>query len=186
MLDKLRAALFPRLLRQTLATQVRQRKAHTIGSAQSIGILFDASEEADRREVLAFEQTLKEMLPRKKVRLLGFVDSKHPLGQTLFAQFTQKELRWNGKPVGEAVDSFVLEHFDLLLCLNKNQVPGLAWVAASSPASMKIGTPTSWPNDLDMVLETPEDKGIQFFVDQLDHYLNKIIPSEKHATTPAP
>jgi hypothetical protein len=43
---------------------------------------------------------------------------------------------------------------------------------------MKIGTTTSVPHDFDMVLETPAEKGIRFFVDQLDLYLKKIIPSK--------
>lgn len=183
MLTKLRTLFFPRLLRNTLAAQRRRRKAHTIDSAQTIGVLFDASVEPDRIDVLHFEQTLKAMLPRKKVRLLGFVDSDHLLGQTLFPQFTQKDLRWNGKPAGAAIDTFISEPFDLLVCLNNRDIPGLAWAAAAAEASMKIGTPTKLPHDYDMILETPADKGIQFFVDQLELYLNKIIPTEQYATT---
>lgn len=185
MLEKIQDIFFPRLLKSTLENQTRQRKAHTIESAHSIGILFDASEEPTRRDVVEFEQMLKELLPRKTVRILGFVDSKHPLGQTLFPQFTQKELQWNGKPKGEAVANFLAENFDLLLCLNPGEIPALAWIAAASGSSMKIGTPTALPHDFDMVLETPADKGVQFFVDQLDLYLNKIIPTEHYATTSA-
>jgi hypothetical protein len=177
MLEKLRMALLRRSLRQILATHSRQRKTHTIESARTIGILFDATEEKDRKEVLGLARSLEEER-KKKVRLLGFVDSKQPLGQTQFPQFTQKEIRWNGIPASEAVDAFVDEKVDLLLCLNKLQVLPVMWVAIASKASMKIGTTTSIPHDFDMVLETPAEKGIRFFVDQLDLYLKKIIPSK--------
>lgn len=177
MLKFLRKAFFPRLLRQTLAARKRQRKIHTLQSAHSIGILFDATAEQERKEVLDFAHSLEEK-QRKKVRLLGFVDVKQPLGQTLFPQFTQKDLRWNGKPDNEAVQAFIGEKFDLLLCLNKLQVPSIHWVASASLAAMKIGTLAEEPHDFDMILETPAEKGIPYFVDQLDLYLDKIIPSK--------
>ncbi|TNE51085.1 MAG: hypothetical protein EP344_16795 [Bacteroidetes bacterium] len=182
MLQILRTAFFDRLMRQTLAKQNRRRQTHTIDSAHSIGILFDATNEKDRNEVLEFANTLKEAHLEKKVRLLGFVDIKNPLGQTLFPQFTQKELRWNGQPSGETVDTFLSEKFDLLLCLNGVDIPPVAWIAAAAPAAMKIGTHTDGPNDFDLMLETPAQKGIQYFVDQLDLYLEKIVPSGYEST----
>lgn len=177
MLTNLRTALLRRSIRQMLANHLRRRKTHTIQSARSIGILFDATEEKDRKEVLQWAHTLEED-QRKKVRLLGFVDSKQPLGQTHFPQFTQKDLRWNGQPTGEGVDKFLNESLDLLLCLNKNQVLSMTWIAIAAKASMKIGTETTAPHDFDLVLETPAAKGVRFFVDQLEFYLGKIVPSK--------
>lgn len=176
MFKTLRLYFFRRALRQTLAAQKRQRKTHTIASAQSVGILFDATDEKNRREVLAFAEQLEKQ--RKKVRLLGFVDVKKPLGQTRFPQFTQKELRWNGVPHGEAVQAFTSERFDLLLGLNAGQTPALEWIAVAAQAAMKIGTPTFYPNDFDIVLETPAEKGVPYFVNQLDLYLDKIVLSK--------
>ena len=178
MLDKLRSAFFRRLLRQTLAAQNRQRKTHTLQSAQSVGVLFDATEEKDRTDVLQFAKRLKEE-QKKKVRLLGFVDVKQPLGQTLFPQITQKELRWNGKPFGAATETFLSEKYDLLLCLNPTQAPVLQWIAAAAMAATKIGTAVADTlHDFDIVLETPVEKGVPFFMDQLDHYLDKIVPTK--------
>jgi len=177
MLEKLRTYFLSRQLRRALAEQNRQRKAHTLQSAHTIGILFDATEEKDRKDVLALAELMQEV-QRKKVRLLGFVDDKQPLGQTQFPQFTPKDIKWNGKFVSTAVDTFLSDKPDLLLCLNKHQVLPLAWVAAASKAAMKIGTTTPPPHDFDMVLETPAEKGIRFFVDQLELYLNKIVPSK--------
>ena len=182
MLEKLRSAFFRRLLRQTLAAQKRQRKTHTLDSAHSIAILFDATHETDRKNVLDFTTKLKEE-QRKKVRLLGFVDAKHPLGQTIFPQFTQKELRWNGKPFGKATEDFLDEKYDLLLCLNKTEVPSLHWLACAAQAHMKIGTATTASHDFDLMLETPAEKGVPFFVDQLHLYLEKIVPTKYESTS---
>jgi len=177
MLENIRGALLRRYMRQLLKTQNRRRKTHTLQSARSIGILFDGTEEKDRLEVLDFAHSLEK--PTKKVRLLGFVDIKKvALGQTQFPQFTQKERGWNGVPNSEAVKTFIAEHFDLLLCLNGKQTLLLEWVAAASQAAMKIGTYTEHPNDFDLMLETPAQKGVRFFVDQLDLYLEKIVPSK--------
>jgi hypothetical protein len=183
MLENLRTFFLKRLLRRTLAGQNRQRKVYTIQSARTIAILFDATEEKDRKDVLALVELWQEE-HRKKVRLLGFVDNKQPLGQTQFPQFTPKDLKWNGTLVSEAAKTFLEDKPDLLLCLNKNQVLPLAWVAAASKAAMKIGSATPPPHDFDMVLETPAEKGVRFFVDQLELYLNKIVPS-KHESASA-
>ena len=180
MLETLRAALLRRSLRKALAAQKRRRKANTLTNAQSIGLLFDATAEKDRKDVLQFARTLEEQ--GKKVRLLGFIDTRTPLGQTLFPQFTQNDFRWTGQPRGEAISAFISERFDVMLCLNTRQTLHLEWVAAAAQAGMKIGTSTDKQNDFDMVLETPAEKGVQFFVDQLDFYLDKIVPSKnEHA-----
>ena len=177
MLEIIRAALLRRSLRHLLATQKRRRKTHTLESARSIGILFDGTEEKDRRDVLHFAQGLKN--PNKKIRLLGFVDiKKTALGQTQFPQFTQKDQRWNGALHSEAVQAFLSEPFDLLLCLNSSRATLVEWVAAASKAAMKIGTYTDQANDFDIMLETPAEKGVPFFTDQLDLYLHKIVPSK--------
>lgn len=182
MFENIRAALLKRAVRQLLAAQKRRRKTHTLDSARSIGILFDATEEKERQQVFDFAQSLKN--PTKKVRLLGFIDlKKGALGQTQFPQFTQKDQRWNGIPHSEAVDGFVAESFDVLLCLNSRQLPLLEWVAAASKAAMKIGTYTEHPNDFDLMLETPAEKGVRFFMDQLDLYLDKIVPSKHEPAT---
>lgn len=158
-----------------MASQQRRRKIHTLKSARSIGILFDATSEKNRKEVLQFAASLEKS--GKKIRLLGFIDGPNPAEQSQFPQFTQKDRHWTGIPKSEALSGFVADSFDVLLCLNPEQVLLLDWAAAAAQAAMKIGTFTEGPNDFDMLLETPVDKGIRFFMDQLDLYLNKIVPS---------
>ncbi|MBL7774428.1 MAG: hypothetical protein JNK89_00405 [Saprospiraceae bacterium] len=184
MLNRLREVFFKRLLKNTLAEQNRQRKTHTLHSAKSVGILFDATNEQHRKEVLQLSERLKAER-RQQVRLLGYVDSRQPLGQTLFPQFTQKEINWQGKPHGNAADTFLQETHDVVLCLNSDHLPALHWLAVAAKAGTKIGTATTAPNDFDIMLEAPAEKGLLFFMDQLEHYLEKIIPT-KHGSASTP
>ncbi len=174
MLESLRIALFRKALRAALAAQKRTRKTHTTDSASAIGILFDATADKNRQDVLEYVRSLEKK--GKKVRLCGYFKSKQPPQTTPdFDFFFQKELRWTGQPKAEKAAAFSKEKFDLLLVFNPNDEAPLAWIAATSLAAMKIGYPTTQPNDFDMLLEVPSDKGIRYFTEQLHIYLEKIV-----------
>jgi hypothetical protein len=181
MLTKLRQFLFLNALRQALAAQTRKRKTFTVETAGTIGILFDASKEKTRRDVLDYAKQLEKK--GKKVRLFGFFDDKQIHEGTGFEHFTLKETNWRGIPKSEKAAAFAKEKFDLLLSFNSGEVPALEWLAVGSQAAMKIGPATERPNDFDVQLETPEAKGIPYFTEQLHHYLNKIIAAHEPAKT---
>jgi hypothetical protein len=46
---------------------------------------------------------------------------------------------------------------------------------------MKIGFATEQPNDLDLQLETPPEKGIRHFTEQLERYLDTIVLSKNES-----
>lgn len=178
MLEKIRIAIARKNLRRTLAHSTRRRRTHTLESARTIGILFDATPDRDRREVLEFAKTLEKK--GKKITLLGFIaDAKNP-GTHPFNFFTPKELRWTGTPKSEKALAFSNQKFELLLSFNPAGRLPLDWLAVHSPAAMKIGFVTAMPNDFDMLLEIPADKGLRFFVEQLELYLDKIVLSTAH------
>jgi hypothetical protein len=173
MLDKIRATFFRSALQNALAAQRRSRAVHTLDSARSIGVLFDASSEAARREVLDFVKNLEKQ--GKKVSALGFFDEKQVPENQPFDAFSAKETTWTGQPKSEKANTFAQQKLDLLLTLNPAERAPLEWVAATSQAAMKIGFATHRPNDFDIQLETPESKGIRYFTEQLALYLGKIV-----------
>ncbi len=173
MLAQIRAIFFKKALRELLASQKRKRQVYTLDSARSIGILFDASTETIRKEVADFVKRLEKN--GKKVRLLGFYNSKTLPEAHTFDAFTLKETTWKGLPKSEKATAFSTEKFDLLLSFNPDDTPQLEWLAAATPAAMKIGLATEHQNDFDIQLETPEGKGVHFFAEQLDIYLDKIV-----------
>lgn len=177
MFEKLRSALFKKSLRRTLTAHKRHRKSHTLESARTIGILFDATEGKHKEETLELVRNLEKK--GKKVAILGYVKAKQPPGGLHFDFFIQKELKWIGTPKSEKALSFIKQKPDLLLCLNPADEAPLAWLAAHSQAAMKIGFPTEYANDFDMILEIPAEKGIRYFTEQLHQYLDKIVLSAK-------
>lgn len=177
MFEKLRSALFKKSLRRALAAHKRQRKSHTLESARNVGILFDATQEKHKEETLEFARNLEKK--GKKVRLLGYVKVKQPPVGLAFDFFIQKELDWIGTPKSEKALAFIAEKPDLLLCFNPADEAPLAWLAANGQAAMKIGFPTDYPNDFDMILEIPAEKSIRYFTEQLHQYLDKIVLSAK-------
>lgn len=177
MFEKLRSALFKKSLRRELATHKRQRKSHTLESARTIGIIFDATQEKHKQETLEFARNLEKK--GKKVQLLAYVKTKVAPTGLDFDFFFQKELDWIGTPKSEKALAMVKEKPDLLLCLNPADEAPLAWVAAHAQAAMKIGFPSDYPNDFDMILEIPAEKGIRYFTEQLHLYLDKIVLSAK-------
>lgn len=173
MLAQIRALFFKKALQELLVSQNRKRQVHTLDSARSIGILFDASSETIRKEVADFVKRLEKN--GKKVHVLGFYNSKGLVEAHTFDAFTLKETTWKGLPKSEKATAFSKEKFDLLLSFNPDETRQLEWLAAASPAAMKIGLATDHPNDFDFQLETPEGKGVHFFAEQLDIYLDKIV-----------
>ncbi|MCB0528177.1 MAG: hypothetical protein KDC61_01440 [Saprospiraceae bacterium] len=173
MLESIRIALYNKSLRKILAGQKRRRRSHNLESAGTVGILFDASSEKTRREVMEYAHSLEEK--GKKVRMFGYFSSKQPPEGHPFGFFDQKETSWTGVPKSEKATAFAQEHLDVLIYLNPEACKPLEWLAAASQASMKIGFATDRPNDFDLLLETPGDKGIGYFVEQLHHYLGNIV-----------
>ncbi len=177
MLEKIRSAFFKKNLRRALSTHKRQRKSHTLESARTINILFDATAEKHKHETLEFAGNLEKK--GKKVHLLGYVKTKQPPTGLSFDFFFQKELTWIGIPKSEKALSFIQEKPDLLLCFNPSDEAPMAWLAAQAQAAMKIGFATDFANDFDMILEIPAEKGIQYFTEHLHQYLDKIVLSAK-------
>jgi hypothetical protein len=174
MFQQLKQKMGLRALTQWLKTNTsRIRTVHTIASAKTIGLLFDATQEATRRDCLAWaDQLTKE---GKKVSLLAYYDVTKPLVPApQHTHFIAKELDFSLRPKSVKAAEFVKERFDLLLSINPNEQLPLAWAAAQSCAAMKIGWATELPNDLDIQIDTPNDRGITYFIAQLKAYLSVI------------
>lgn len=174
MLDRFRHAFFLKALRRVLENQKRWRKTSTVQSAQKLGLLFDAGNEAYCKEILELSRILEKR--GKKTELFGFFSVKQAPEDTKFAHFTLKNCSWWTRvPSSDKSSAFTRENFDLLLCFNPNDLDPLHYVAASSNALMKMGYATNLPNDFDILLDTSKQKGPKHFIEQLEIYLDKIV-----------
>lgn len=156
-----------------MAERKRQQKTHTLQSARTIGLLFDATLEKQGREVVEFARKLEKA--GKQVRILGYFKTKQSPGQQPFDFFYQNETTWTGQPKSDKANSFLREKFDLLLCLNPLDDRSVEWISTLSPAAMKVGLATQRPHEFDLQLEIPAPKGFGYFAEQLHLYLDKIV-----------
>lgn len=151
----------------------RQRRVHQLDTAASVYIVLDAGSEKTRRETAEWAEQLRKK--GKKVQVLGYVnEAKPPEPAPAFDTFTRKETAWNYAPKSEKALDFTRANPDLLLCINPNDEPAVEWIAVKSGAAMKIGTASAFPNDFDLQIDAPAAKGVPFFIQQVQHYLEKI------------
>jgi hypothetical protein len=178
-IENLRQRSFKKQLLKNLTLQNRQRKTSTIWSARSIGILFECTETTKTKEVLDFANALER--EGKNVSLMAYNHLKKDLSARTYPNFNRNSITWNGitKP-GATIDGFIKQKFDLLLVINMEQRRPIEWISATSQAAMKIGSAAITPNDLDIMLETPSQKSITFFLEQLDLYLDKIVLADEY------
>jgi hypothetical protein len=172
MLHSLRQTLLHKAMRQLLVVQKRKRQVFTLESARTVAVLFDATDDKTRREVLGFVENLQKK--GKKVNTLGFFNLKQMTENQTFDFFTLKETTWTGQPKSDKAAAFTSVKTDLLICFNPADLSALSWMAAASQSAMKIGYVSQRPHDLDLQLEIPADKGIRFFIEQMALYLDKI------------
>ncbi len=180
MLRQLRMAMLSRSLRRLAERTKRRRCPHTLETARAIGLLFDASEEETRRIVALWAEGFAEREPRKHLHTLAFIDDDHIVGQTRFPQFTFRDAQWHGRVQSPAIEHFLSEPLDLLLCYNPHQQLPIQWVALASKASMKVGDTPLETHDFDLVIETPPGKDVHFFLREVAFYLSKITPVSRH------
>lgn len=160
-------------IRKWLITHNRTRKTHTLDTASSIAVLFDATKEKTRNETLAWIKDLKNS--GKNVSVLGFFNEKKPpVSVPTFDFYNAKELNWTLETQSEKAKAFSGASNDLLICINPDELPAISWVAAKCHAAMKIGMATHHHNDYDLQIDTPTEKGVHFFASQLQFYLGKI------------
>ncbi len=173
MFDSLRKKSATTALRQWLVNAKRVHKVCTLDKAASCAIVFDATTDKMRREVADWAKLLEKK--GKKIVLLGFYNEKKPPASAPeFDYFLAKETHWSHQPKSEKATAFLQKETDVLLAINPDQCLPIAWIAAQHKASMKIGMATELPNDLDLQIEIPADKGIPFFAQELQHYSDKI------------
>lgn len=173
MFESLRSRMAFDAIRKWLTAHHRTRKTHTLETASSIAVLFDATREKTRTETLAWIKDLKNS--GKNVAALGFFNEKKPPESIPnFDFYNAKALNWTLETQSDKAKSFADATNDLLICINPDELAAISWVAAKSKAAMKIGMATHHHNDFDLQIDTPPEKGVHFFAAQLQFYLGKI------------
>ncbi len=162
-----------RSLRKKLKQLQRSPGAVNVENAQSIGLIFEAVHSDVRQSALAYAEKWRKK--GKKVELLAFLDLKKVEEDLPFPYFSKREIDWLKRPQGPSVQHFLNTPIDILICLSAHPGPALQYLVAISPAPLKVG---AYEEDkesyFDMMIDPGNKEDVNFFLKQVDFYLEKI------------
>jgi len=161
--------------KRELKSNPRQREVHNLHSAQSIGILYDATERENMMKVSEFVNTL--FKTKKDVKALGFVNLKelthHHMPMLQFDFFFLKDLNWYYKPQNYIIKNFVEKNYDILINLCDSDCIPIKYLAGSSQAKFKVGKYEEDIDLYDMMIDVKENT-LSALIKEIHHYLNVI------------
>jgi len=153
----------------------RLRKVHNFHTANSIGILYDAT---NIKDMLMVSEFVNELFSTKKdVKALGFVNKNELTHQHMpmlqFDFFFLKDLNWYYKPQNYIIKNFLEKDYDILINLCTSNCIPVKYLAGSSRAKFKVG---KFEHDLsiyDMMIDV-KDESLASLISEVKHYLNLI------------
>ncbi|TAJ08123.1 hypothetical protein DMA11_21640 [Marinilabiliaceae bacterium JC017] len=175
-IDNFREKFGTFLLKKNIKKLVRQKRTHNLQTAQTAGIIFDASQPDHVKQAKALIADLKK--ENITCRAVGYIDSDKRedeyisdhtflyIDKTAFSLFYQ--------PKEEGIQQFITEPFHLLINLCQENYFAVKYILSLSQANFKIGQ-TGIDNDLfDLMIElTPKSDSDQLRK-QIIHYLRII------------
>ncbi|MCB9081102.1 MAG: hypothetical protein H6555_05260 [Lewinellaceae bacterium] len=165
-----------RLRNKYLFNQLNQRRREArqpvnFSEALNIGILFNATELATRTTVLAYADQLREQ--GKRVKTLGFFDSKQEDPNFTFRYYNLKNIDWALRPNGANVTDFCDHTFDVLINLNPVSDLHAEYIAALTPAHLKVGPITEHTYAYDVMIDVANKQGLAGFIQEMEVLLKK-------------
>jgi hypothetical protein len=162
-------------LNRKTRTVVRHRRMHNFTTAGKAGIIFSCQNEEDFQAVKDFKKYLEEKNINTSV--LGFIDDDkipdHFLLRTGFNFFCLKNLDWYFRPANQYIHDFILDNFNILFDFSVKDHFPVYYISSLSPAEYKIGRLTG-REDFDLMIDVKQNKHLDFFIEQVKHYLNLI------------
>jgi ADP-heptose:LPS heptosyltransferase len=158
-------------LRKEFANISRTIAVTNFEEAETIALIFDATDKEEFEVVKKYIKKLKEN--KRKVRAIGFYDGKEePVlmsSKLEYDFFSRKQLKWN----------FMQEPFDLLINLCMNFKTPLLYVTALSRAKFKVGRQhTQYEPYYDLLLNVEDGTGLKNFIAVAEKYLSMIQPKK--------
>lgn len=159
-------------LKGKLKLQSRQaRKRVNFEEAQTVGLIFDATDNDKRQTALSYAEKLGKL--GKKVKLLGFFDSKQDSPDFTFGYFNRKNIDWALRPGGKSVESFLQGAYDVLITLNPLTNQHAEYIAALANAHLKIGPSTENIYCYDLMIDVRNKNSVLDFIREMELLLTK-------------
>ncbi|OIP00420.1 MAG: hypothetical protein AUJ98_07695 [Bacteroidetes bacterium CG2_30_33_31] len=157
----------------------RDRQFFNLETANTFGIIFDASDEANYNRVSSFVRHIQSK--NKIVKAIGFINYKlypHYIMQKItFDYITLKDINQLMKPVSRHSLEFIQQDFDILIDFNLLRNPILRYISGLSLAKFKIGRFDERDKEIfDFMIQGIEDQNTAVFAKEVLHYLEVLQP----------
>lgn len=166
------------VLKKNSKKMERETRVHNFKTARTAWIIFDASMENSFPVVHAFRKFLKS--EKIECNIIGIVEDKEVPSEMLLRdkyQFiTRKDLNWYYKPKGEVSENFWQSAPDILFDFTFKPQLEVQYLVQLSNARFKVGCFTEDDNDYDLMIKPDGPCNLEYFVDQIKHYINMINP----------
>ncbi|HMQ62449.1 MAG TPA: hypothetical protein PKE06_17355 [Flavilitoribacter sp.] len=177
-INNLKMYFHRRSFNQLLKTRPKRlRNMVNLDSAKMIGIIFQATELAERNTVTQFARQLREQ--GKHVKLLGYFDNLQNDDNFTFPYFNKKQIDWAYRPQGDTVRDFLDQDYDLVITLQTRTDIISEYLAGLARAGLKVGPCTDNSQCYDLMIDTPANTRLPQFIEQLERLLKKT--NVKHA-----
>jgi len=164
------------LLSQEVKKKTFQRGPKPFNEMERIGIIYDATDASQKELTKRFISNLEKQ--NKQVKSLAFFDDKNEHSNESFKHFNRKDLNWSKHPKHPYVKDFVTQPFDLLICIYQGVCFPLEYLAALSPADLRVGPFTKRIYCYDVMVETKFDAPFETFLDQINSLLVNTLQTQ--------
>ncbi|TAH17546.1 MAG: hypothetical protein EAZ08_13555 [Cytophagales bacterium] len=152
-----------------------RRQTLNYDEASIIGVLLKSEDPAMTQAVQNFLQRLAK--DHKKVTVVVYHTTSENVINFQFQHysFTEKEIDNWGSIRSEIVENFILQSFDYLYCISKEEEPVFQYILAKSQAKCRIGKYNP-KNEVffEMMINQKPEQGIDIFIEQALHYTKSI------------
>lgn len=162
------------------STNVRSRRFLNYADSRTIGLLYKVKDVDQHDTINQYIKHLKENEGMKDVQALGFWDSKDEVPEFLssrrhFDFFTRKEVNKTHQPVGDNIEEFVNQPFDILIDLTFDEELPLLFVLKRCAARCKVGFSGELREPMvDLIMQIETGKSLRQCIEQVNYYLTII------------
>ncbi|MGC6428861.1 MAG: DUF6913 domain-containing protein [Flavobacteriales bacterium] len=173
--EKIKQKVGDYFFRRDLKFNDRKRVVHSFHTAQSIGVLYDAT---DLKDMMLVSEFVNDLFNSKKdIKALGFVNknelSHNYIPMLQFDFFFLKDLNWYYKPQNYIIQNFLEKDYDILINLCTSNCIPVKYLAGSSKAKFKVGKFEKNMSVYDMMIDVKQDS-LEVLIKEVKHYLNLI------------
>jgi hypothetical protein len=178
LLKKIRLKIGDNILKNKIARTKREVQYSNINQVKNIGIVWDASKVDDFTCLTRFHQKMHES--KTDVRILGYFPGRNlPYQYTAVRYLTvlrRKELNIFYHPVSTEINTFVSNHFDVLIDLNFKKLLPLKYISSLSNAGFKVGLLDAEKGNtpFDLMMDLKDTVNVEDYLNHVIHYLEMI------------